>query len=1040
MKIQIQPLVISNWHDSSITELRIFASRAFTTSTGENIPQGSPDSGIAYKSITCSYSPGASTLTIPQFIIDSTTDSPDFALSRYSAFFYDSNGNLKLHFDGLGNFAVPGIISSSSGCTPSGGATSCCTWAELRIYNSSSLALPVDGFYTRSQIDRLLAAVSAGAVVWGAITGTLSNQSDLQSTINARVPNTRTINTTSPLSGGGNLVGDLTLSLADTAVVPGSFTNANITVDQKGRLTSAASGSGGGTVTSVFGRSGAVVAASNDYTWAQVNKATSSLADITTRSASDLSSGILPLGRLSGITNTEIAAGAGIVYSKLSLTGAILNTDLAGSIADTKLLSISTAGKVSDSALSSNVPLKNASNIFATTNEFRQNGLAATQVNALFLNNQTAALVGVQTQNSPVLQFSGAQWNNSTVQSDSYDLRMFQTGDLNPSNDKSRSWLSIQAQKNGGGFVEVAKLSPDGIFGTSIGTTQGAAGDVILGGPQLLFLDPTGEDYAQFIIYQKNVFGDTLDTELWTTDYVRFNDFNHALGTTIYEIANTPTEDFLTLYGYRLTTGGLFKGVIPATGFTGDLIKITDDAGSPVTKFRVTAGGVIITGTGPTTLTDTTGKILSAALNTVAVAQGGTGITSFGTGVATFLGTPSSANLLAAITDETGSGLAVFNSSPTIITPSFTTGFTIGGAAASRKMIVGNGTNFVASTETWAVPGTTGNVLTSDGTNWTSAAPAAAGANAALSNLASVSINTSLLAQTGVDLGSTTLPFRDLYLFGGGTFATTYLKLTGTPTSTRTVTFPDNTGTVAELNFAQTWSANQTFGSGNLLATSPVFTTNITTPVVTNAGAISITTTASNGDINLTPNGSGNIVSGRSFNTTVAGQAYIAGTDNNTYKIGIDGGTNGRLRINASSVIQASSTSNANDTSDVGLSRISAGLWGMGTGAAGSFAGNLKLTDLTAVGNLIVSTAGKGLQLQSGTGARSGDATLVGGTITVTNTTVTANTKIILTRHTAGGTLGMALTYTVSAGASFTITSDNILDTSTITYLLIEVN
>jgi hypothetical protein len=50
-------------------------------------------------------------------------------------------------------------------------------------------------------------------------------------------------------------------------------------------------------VTSVFGRTGAVVAATNDYSWAQINKATSSLADITTRSASDLSSGTLPDAR-----------------------------------------------------------------------------------------------------------------------------------------------------------------------------------------------------------------------------------------------------------------------------------------------------------------------------------------------------------------------------------------------------------------------------------------------------------------------------------------------------------------------------------------------------------------------------------------------------------------------------------------------------------------------------------------------------------------------------------------------------------------------
>lgn len=80
-------------------------------------------------------------------------------------------------------------------------------------------------------------------------------------------------------------------------------------------------GGGGGAVDSVFGRTGTVVAATNDYTWGQIDKTTSSFADITTRSASDISSGTLPLARLSGITTTQLSASAGITLSQLAITG-----------------------------------------------------------------------------------------------------------------------------------------------------------------------------------------------------------------------------------------------------------------------------------------------------------------------------------------------------------------------------------------------------------------------------------------------------------------------------------------------------------------------------------------------------------------------------------------------------------------------------------------------------------------------------------------------------------------------------------------------
>lgn len=86
-----------------------------------------------------------------------------------------------------------------------------------------------------------------------------------------------------------------------------------------------------------------------------------------------------------------------------------------------------------------------------------------------------------------------------------------------------------------------------------------------------------------------------------------------------------------------------------------------------------------------------------------------------------------------------------------------------------------------------------------------------AGANAALSNLAAVSINASLIPQTTLDLGAAATAWRDLYLYGGGTFGSHSLKLTGTPTANRTVTIPDATDTLAMLGQAQVFSVAQQF-------------------------------------------------------------------------------------------------------------------------------------------------------------------------------------------------------------------------------------
>jgi hypothetical protein len=75
----------------------------------------------------------------------------------------------------------------------------------------------------------------------------------------------------------------------------------------------------------------------------------------------------------------------------------------------------------------------------------------------------------------------------------------------------------------------------------------------------------------------------------------------------------------------------------------------------------------------PTLVTPALGTPASGTLTNATGLPISTGVSGLGTGVATFLGTPSSANLASAVSDETGSGALVFANSPTLVTPALGT-------------------------------------------------------------------------------------------------------------------------------------------------------------------------------------------------------------------------------------------------------------------------------------------------------------------------------------------------------------------------------
>ncbi|MFF8980170.1 glycosyl hydrolase family 28-related protein [Streptomyces cellulosae] len=104
--------------------------------------------------------------------------------------------------------------------------------------------------------------------------------------------------------------------------------------------------------------------------------------------------------------------------------------------------------------------------------------------------------------------------------------------------------------------------------------------------------------------------------------------------------------------------------------------------------------------------------------------------------------------------------------------------------------------------------------------------------------------------------------------------------------------------------------------------------------------------------------------------------------------------------------------------------------------ASGQSNGQWTVYDGTAQA-LRLGTAGGGLAIAEGANARMGVATLAAGTVAVANTSVTANTRVLLSRQTLGGTPGH-LSVVLDAGVGFTINSSDAADTSSVAYVLCE--
>ena len=173
-----------------------------------------------------------------------------------------------------------------------------------------------------------------------------------------------------------------------------------------------------------------------------------------------------------------------------------------------------------------------------------------------------------------------------------------------------------------------------------------------------------------------------------------------------------------TVTGPTGAAGASITGPTGATGAASTVTGPTGPAGGTVypaagianstgtgwtTSYTTTGSGtVVVLATSPTLVTPSLGTPTALVLTSATGLPISTGVSGLGTGVATFLATPSSANLGAAVTDETGSGVLVFATSPTLAT-SVDSGATFTAFAGATTSLTVGGTG---GTSVLAIPGT----------------------------------------------------------------------------------------------------------------------------------------------------------------------------------------------------------------------------------------------------------------------------------------------------------------------------------------------